>query len=103
MRIYSPLAQWWSDRLLTGRLKVRVLQGEPFKTPRLRGFLRPEQANCFACVRTRKPEPYASLNEVKGEHGEAGPRAPHVSKATCGRVLQGEPFKTPRLRGFCLI
>ncbi len=40
-RIYSPLAQWWSDRLLTGRLKVRVLQGEPFKLSQCESFFMP--------------------------------------------------------------
>ena len=33
-----------------------------------------------------KPQPYPSLNEVKGEDGEAGSRAPHVSKATCDQI-----------------
>ena len=37
---------------------------------------------------------------AKGEYREAGPRAPHVSKATCGRGLQGEPFRTPSKTGF---
>ena len=40
------------------------------------------------CVEIRKPDPYASLSAdgTKGEHGEAGSRAPHVSKATCDRT-----------------
>ncbi len=27
---YSAIAQWWSTRLLTDRLKVRILFAEPF-------------------------------------------------------------------------
>ncbi|CCQ93954.1 hypothetical protein CULT_160014 [[Clostridium] ultunense Esp] len=27
---YSAVAQWWSNRLLTGRLQVRVLSAEPW-------------------------------------------------------------------------
>ena len=41
-------------------------------------------------VGIRKPEPYPSLSSraawTKGEDGEAGPRAPHVSKATCDQI-----------------
>jgi len=48
-------------------------------------------------VEIRKPEPYPSLsaNGTKGEDGEAGSRAPHVSKATCDRIsLNHTPAKT---------
>ena len=30
----SPVAQWWSERLLTARLQVRALPGEPFENQR---------------------------------------------------------------------
>ena len=30
MRWHSPVAQWWSKKLLTSRLPVRVWPGEPF-------------------------------------------------------------------------
>ena len=55
-------------------------------------------------ARIRKPEPYPSLSSraawTKGEDGEAGPRAPHVSKATCGRIHFYVPEKfRPRISG----
>ena len=56
---------------------------------------------------SRKPEPYASLSSrkagTKGEHGEAGPRAPRVSKATCGRRPNlSANLKTPPGAGFLI-
>ena len=37
--------------------------------------------------------PYASLSNAKGEHGEAGPRAPRVNEGTCGQSLYWAPFR----------
>jgi hypothetical protein len=37
--LYSAIAQWWSIRLLTEGLQVRVLLAEPQNPEEIRGFL----------------------------------------------------------------
>ena len=70
-------------------LGVRVPSPVKFEKPLfMSGFLNftGKKANCFAFVGTRRPEPYASFAEGKGEHGEAGSRAARVTESTCDRV-----------------
>ena len=76
----------------TGDFPYRGFESLPLRinlNPALAGFLiytEGVKQTALLHVGIRKPEPYPSLNEVKGEDGEAGSRAPNVSKATCDRI-----------------